>query len=472
MAGPRTTVHGLLHPASVAVIGAAEEEAKWGGRAMLHLVKHGFEGRIAPVNPRRRVILGLPAYPSVREVPFPVDVAMVIVPAAAAVQAVRECAASGVGACVVVTTNFSETGGDGVAREQAIAGIARESGMRLLGPNCLGLINARHRLALSPSVALTTMTHLPTGGIGLVSQSGALMGSLLIRGFDIGAGFSACISVGNQADLEVCDFFEYLIDDPATRVLGLYVEGLRDAARFVALARRAQEHGKPVLAAKAGRTREGARAIQSHTASRAGPHAQFEAACRAYGVVLVPDALDLVPCAEVMIRHGRARRDGIAVLSGSGGSGALWTDAITESGMRLGRLAPHTRGVLSTVLPPTHDDLPIDFGVLQREPRGEAMERILSAVMADPDIGAAVYVMTTQPEMEETARVVARVGAACGKPLLFVNAAGSSGKAARGILREQRFLWFDSGPEAMRVLQAVMSDYALRAAHGVRRAGA
>jgi acetyl-CoA synthetase (ADP-forming) len=471
MVTPRTTIHGLLHPACVAVIGAADQEDKWGGRVMLHLIKHGFPGRIAPVSARRSVILGLPAYANIGDVPPPVDVAVIVVPAAAAVDAVRDCAAAGVGACVIITAHFAEVGGEGPARERAIVGIARDSGMRLVGPNCLGLINAHHHAALSPSLALGTMTHLPAGGIGLVSQSGALMGSLLIRGFDIGAGFSSCVSVGNQADLELCDFFEYLIDDSATRVIGLYIEGLHDAGRFVALARRAQERGKPVLAAKAGRTQPGARAIQSHTASLAGSHAVFEAVCAACGVVLVPDALDLLPCAETFIRQGRLHGDGIAVLSGSGGSGALCTDAVSESGLRLGRLAPDTRCALGAVLPATHADLPIDLGVVDqtRLPRGEAMERIVSTVMADPDIGAGFYVMTTQPDMEEMARVISRIGERCGKPLLFVNAAGSSGEPAREILRERHHLCFDSAGDALRTLQALVSDYTLRSAHEARR---
>lgn len=344
--------------------------------------------------------------------------------------------------------------------------------MRLVGPNCLGLINAHHHTALSPSLALSTMTHLPPGGIGLVSQSGALMGSLLIQGFDIGAGFSSCISVGNQADLELGDFFEYLIDDPATRVIGLYIEGLRDAGRFVTLARRAQERGKPVLAAKGGRTQPGARAVQSHTASLAGSHAVFEAVCAAYGVVLVPDALDLLPCAETIIRQGRVHAEGVAVLSGSGGSGALWTDAVAENGLRLARLAPETRAALRTLLPATHAQLPIDLGVVEqtRLPRREAFEQIVSTVMTDPDVGVGFYVMTTQPEMEEMGRVISRVGERCGKPLLFINAAGSSGEAARRVLRERRHLCFESAGDALRVLRTLRSDYTLRAAYQARRA--
>ena len=470
MATPRITIHRLLHPACVAVIGAADQEDKWGGRVMLYLIKHGFPGRIAPVNARRSVILGLPAYANIRDVPPPVDVAVIVVPAAAAVEAVRDCAMAGVGACVIITAHFAEVGGDGLARERSIVSLARDTGMRLVGPNCLGLINAHHRAALSPSLALSTMTHLPPGGIGLVSQSGALMGSLLIGGFDLGAGFSACVSVGNQADLELCDFFEYLIDDSATRVIGLYIEGLRDAGRFVTLARRAQERGKPVLAAKAGRTQPGARAVQSHTASLAGSHAVFEAVCATYGVVLVPDALDLLPCAEVIVRHGRAHADGIAVISGSGGSAALWTDAVAESGLRLGRLAPETRTALGAMLPATHADLPVDLGVVEhtRLPGDETMEQIVSTVMADPDIGAGLYAMTTQPDMAGAARVISRAGGRCGKPLLFVNVAGSSGDGARRTLRERRYVCFDSAGEALLALQALVSDYTLRDAYAAR----
>jgi len=470
MAPPRITIHRLLHPACVAVIGATDQEDKWGGRVMLHLIKHGFPGRIAPVNARRSVILGLPAYANIGDVPPPVDVAVIVVPAAAAVDAVRDCAAAGVGACVIITAHFAEVGGEGLVRERAIAGLARESGMRLVGPNCLGLINAHHHAALSPSLALGTMTHLPAGRIGLVSQSGALMGSLLIRGFDIGAGFSTCVSVGNQADLELCDFFEYLIDDSATRVIGLYIEGLHDAGRFVTLARRAQERGKPVLAAKAGRTQPGARAVQSHTASLAGAHAVFEAVCAACSVVLVPDALDLLPCAETIIRQGRMHGDGIAVLSGSGGSGALWTDAVSERGLRLSRLASETRAGLTGLLPATHHDLPIDLGVVEpgAATRGEAIDQIVSTVMADPDIGAGFYIMTTQPDTEEVARVISQVGERCGKPLLFVNAAGSSGDAARRILRDRRHLCFETADEALRTLRGLVDEYTLRQAYNAR----
>jgi acyl-CoA synthetase (NDP forming) len=472
MAAPRLTIRRLLHPTSVAVIGAADTEDKWGGRVMLHLKKHGFAGCVVPVNPRRSQVLGLPAFPAITAVPHPIDVAVVALPAEPAVSAIRECAAAGVGACVIITAQFAEVGGEGAARQSAIVDIARGSGMRLLGPNCLGLVNAHHKAALSPSLSLSTMTHVPPGGIGVVSQSGALMGSLLIRGFDIGAGFSSCVSVGNQADLDLCDFFEYLIDDPATQVICLYLEGLQDGHRFAALAARAQRRGKPVLAAKAGRTEQGARAVHSHTASLAGSHAVFAAVCAKHGVVLMQDALDLLAAAETIIHRGRLRAGGVAVFSGSGGSGALWTDAAEESGLRLGRLAGDTRSRLGAFLPTTHCDLPIDLGVIAHATGtpayAEALAHTVSTVMADPDVGAGFYVMTTQPDTEVAARAAAAASAESGKPVLFVNAAGSSGEAARRILRERHHLNFDTPDEALRTLKALASDYAQRRAYEAR----
>jgi acyl-CoA synthetase (NDP forming) len=461
-------VRELLHPASIAVIGASDDEEKWGGRVMLHLQKFGFGGRLLPVNGRRREVLGLPAHPRIGEAPGPVDVAAIVVPAETAVASAEECAAAGAGACVVVSAGFAEAGPEGRAREQALARIAQQSGMRVLGPNCLGFVNPRAGVALSPSLSLAAMTHLPAGGLGLASQSGALMGSLLIRGFDAGAGFSACVSVGNQADLELCDIFEYLIDDPATRVVCLYIEALRDTARFAALAERARAEGKPVLAARAGRTPEGAAAVRAHTGRRPEPYGAFRDACREHGVVLVDDALDLLPAAETLIRRGGMPAAGIAIFSGSGGAAALWTDAIRERGLRPAALGPATRAALGRYLPAERCALPVDLGAVRRPPGAsrDAVEHIAAIVMDDPDVGAGVYVLTTQPDSEAAAGAAAAAAARCGKPLLFVHAAGSSGEGARRLLREARMFVFESGPEALRALAALAAERAARAASG------
>jgi acetyl-CoA synthetase (ADP-forming) len=197
----------------------------------------------------------------------------------------------------------------------------------------------------------------------------------------------------------------------------------------------------------------------------------FEAVCAARGVVLMRDALDLLAAAETVIRQGRMRTDGIAVFSVSGGSGALWTDTVHESGLRLGRLAAETRSRLGELLPATHCDLPIDLGMVGQSPlpHGTAIDRIVSTVMADPDIGAGLYVMTTQPDTVGAANTIAAIGERCGKPLLFINVAGSSGEAARCLLRERHFLSFDTPDEALRTLGALATDFALQRAHDARR---
>jgi len=251
----------FLFPQTVAVIGASEDSSKFGGRVLEYLLKFGFPGTIVPINTRAKTLRGVRAYASIKDAPAPVDVAIMAVPVEHAVEAVRDCAQAGVKGCVLITAQFAEMGEEGARRQAEVVAAARAHGMRLLGPNCLGYVNPLGRTALSSTLSLSAIDTLPAGNIGLVSQSGALMGSMIAVGEDMGAGFSACVSVGNQCDLELADFVEYLADDPDTAVICLYVEGLVSPARFLAAVDRARANGKPVLMAKSGRTESGARAV-------------------------------------------------------------------------------------------------------------------------------------------------------------------------------------------------------------------
>ena len=242
----RVAIARIVTPRSVAVIGASDDVGKFGGRVIHYLIKHGFPGRLLPINPNRPTIRGLPAYPSVAAAPEAPDVAILAVPAAHLLRQVEDCAASGVGACIVITGKLADAGPEGAALQDRVLSVARAAGMRLVGPNCLGIFNMTDAAMLSSSLALE-VDAVRRGGIGMVSQSGALMGTLVSLGHDTGIGFSRCVSVGNQADLELCDFLEFLIEDEVTRVVTLYIEGLKDAPRFVALLRRARASGKPVL---------------------------------------------------------------------------------------------------------------------------------------------------------------------------------------------------------------------------------
>ena len=241
----------MLRPASVAVIGASADPGKTAGRPIAYLDKHGYAGRIYPVNPKVDRIGAWTCYPDIASLPVVPDVAMVLLGAERAEQAVRELAAQGCGAAIVLASGYSETGEEGGQRQQRLVEAA--GGMRLLGPNTIGLVNLTDNIVLSPSGALE-MDHFPVGSIGVVSQSGGILGSVLSRAAARGIGLSKLISTSNEVDLGLADFIDHLVDDPATSVIALYIESVRHPDRFRAACLKAARAGKPVVAFIAGRT--------------------------------------------------------------------------------------------------------------------------------------------------------------------------------------------------------------------------
>jgi acyl-CoA synthetase (NDP forming) len=462
----RADVHTFLNPRTVAVIGASEDSSKFGGRVLEYLMKFEFPGTIVPINIRAKTLRGLDAYPSVKASPQPIDVAIMAVPGEHAVDAVRECAEAGVRGCILITAGFAEMGDEGARRQALVVAAAREHGMRLLGPNCLGYINPLANTAMSSTLSLSAITELPRGKIGLVSQSGALMGSMIAVGEDMGVGFSVCVSVGNQSDLDLADFVEYLAEDDATEVICLYVEGLLSPARFLAAVDRARAAGKPVLMAKSGRTESGARAVQSHTASMAGSHAALEATCEAHGIVLMEDTIDMLSAAHCLTRFGGLQSPSVALFSGSGGGAALLVDSLSEHDLSIAAMSASTRDQLAEFLPPTHRHVPVDTGAMyqrvgQQEYR-DAIRRVFRIVMADPQIGAGVVVLTTQPDMDDVARATIEAGTACGKPLLFINTGGKAGEKARAVTRQEKYPSFDHPISAVRVLETLVREFSVR----------
>ncbi|WP_165982325.1 acetate--CoA ligase family protein [Dankookia rubra] len=453
----------IVNPRSIAVIGASDDAGKFGGRVIHYLIRHGFPGMLLPINPVRATIRGLPAWPSVAAAPGPIDVAVLAVPAAALLREVEACAAAGVGACVVITGKLADAGEAGAALESEVTAVARAAGMRLVGPNCLGLFNVTDAAMLSSSLALEVERVKP-GGIGMVSQSGALMGALVSLGHRHGAGFSRCVSVGNQADLELCDFLEFLIEDPATRVITLYVEGLKEPARFAPLLRRARTAGKPVLCVKAGRSEAGAQAARSHTASLAGSHAAFAALCRDAGAVLLDDPAVMVLAADVLDRLGGLPRAGmgVAVVASSGGSTVTTTDMLAGFGLRTATMSDATRAEMARWMPPSHVHLPLDTGSFHDNTSEEALRGCLRAFMADPDIGAVLVPMTTQPAMAKRAAMLPPLAREGDRPLLYVMMAGEVGDAARDAMRAADFPWFDHVAQALAVLRALEAEAAGR----------
>ena len=455
---PNQTVRQILHPTGVAIVGASDSEEKWGGRLLRYMLKHRHNGPLYPINAKATELMGLPAYKSVKDCPGPVDLAILLVPRHHIRAAIEDCIAKKVGCALCITAGFAETGPQGKADEEELVALARAGGVRLIGPNCMGLLNTHHNLCATTGVVMGTVDRLPTGGIGMASQSGALMGAIASRGVDIGAGFSTMVSVGNQADLDLNDFFEYLIDDPLTEVITLYIEGIKDPQRFTALLERAAQVGKPVCVAKSGRSEAGARAAASHTASLAGAWPSFEATCKRWGVYLFESIYDLVQGAQLLQRGKRSTSNGVAVFSGSGGGGALLVDGLEAHGLTLPELTEATQQAVSEVLPATHRQLPFDFGMLNQlaapdpEVEGGSVGIALDRAMADPGVGAGLLLLTTQPWQERVVQAAISAANRTGKPLAFVQGAGNHGEIARQMLREAGHGYFDSLHDALKVL--------------------
>ena len=462
---PRLNLAQIVAPRFVAVIGASEDTGKFGGRVLHHLIRHGYEGRIVPVNPNRPALFGLPAAASIAAA-GPVDVAVIALPAERLVACVEECAAAGVGAAVIITAQMAEIGGEGAVRQHRLQQIGRESGMRLVGPNCLGLVNVRAKLALTSSFAMS-VAHLPEGGIGVVSQSGALMATMFNRGTDVGCGFSTLVSVGNQVDVTENEVLEHLIGDPVTTSIVLYTEGLTDARRFLALAEAAHAAGKPLVAVKAGRSEAGRRAVFSHTASLAGPYRLFAAAAEARGVVLADDPEAAVAIADALTRWpaGLRRGGGIAPASGSGGGAAVLADRLADAGLKLAVPGEATRARLAAALPEAQPPLPLDAGALRNGFAAMEVGALLRALIDDTAVGALVYLMTTQPQSEQMADEIVALAGRAGKPVLLVLSAGSVADMLRARLRRAGFVWHERLDDAVRVLRALAGRGAARTEH-------
>lgn len=433
----------ILSPQSVAVIGASDDLGKFGGRALHYLIRHGYGGRIVPVNPRRSAVMGLPAVPSIGAA-GPVDVATVAVPPDQLVATIADCARTGVGAAIVITSRMAESGAEGVERQRQAVELARAHGMRLFGPNCLGFVNLQDRVALTASVSME-LDSLPAGPVAIVSQSGALMATMFNHGRDTGIGFSKLVSVGNQADITENDVFEHLIDDPHTRAICFYLEGLSDARRFFALAARARAVGKPVVAVKTGRSAAGSAVAFSHTASLAGPYRLFAAAARAHGVVLADDPEAAVAIADALVRWPAGLPEGarIAAMSGSGGGVGILADRLADAGFGLARPA-------------------VDAGALGLGFDAGAICAAATEIARDPAAEALVFHMTTQPFIGEIAQHLAALARETDKPVLLVMAAGSVADDVRAALRAARFGFHNRLDDALRVLRGLADHAAWR----------
>lgn len=453
----------LLNPRSVAVIGASEDQTKFGGRLYKTLLQHHYDGVVYPINPTRDSLFGIKTFASIDATPTPPDMAIMALPQSKVKGEISACAARGVKAAIIITSKFSDAGPEGLALEREVVAAAAEHGMRLIGPNCLGLISPANKLVLCSSPALN-VERLIEAPIGFISQSGALMGTLFDRSYGMGIGFSHCVSVGNQADLELTDFIEFLIEDDKTDVICSYVEGLKSPQRFVELARRARAAGKPWLMVKAGATADGSRAAYSHTASLAGNFEALKAVCERENVIMLDDPLNMLILAKAMVRYPKRTMRNVAVITTSGGGGAISADRLSQAGIPLSQFTPTTRETLAIHYSEGQASNPIDVGGRKHEGTDELGVVTAEAVLADANTSLALMVLTTAPDVPGLTKQLAdgaekeRSG---GKPTFYVMLPGRVAEPARRMLVERGLPYVDTLAEAVSVLRSWKdwSDY-------------
>jgi acetyltransferase len=444
-------LHEFFTPASVAVVGASSDPGKLGYAVLRNLVEGGYlqgERRLYPINPKAERILDLPAYPSVGAVPESIDLAVIVIPYPRVPEVLRECGEKGIPAAIVISAGFREAGSEGAERERELLQIARQYGIRLVGPNCLGVIDTITPLNASFSAGMP-----PGGPMAFMSQSGALGTAILDWALAGRLGLSKFVSLGNKADVSETDLLQYWAEDPDSKVILCYIEGLPDGAEFIRVARRVSQL-KPVVAIKSGITQSGARAVTSHTGSLAGSEQAYEAAFRQAGVLRAESLQDLFDLALAFGYLPPIRGDRIAIVTNAGGPGILATDALERLGLKLARFQPELIRKLEQVLPDAASAAnPID---LLGDALAERYRFALDLVIGDPQVDAVLVIMAPQAvsQMPETAQVVIEISARAEIPVLACFMGEASMQRATNLLQAHGIPNIPFPERAARALQA------------------
>lgn len=443
----------FFYPKSVAVIGASRNPESVGYAVMKNMILNGFTGVIYPVNPKARAVIGVKAYPNILAVPDQIDLAVIVVPNQMVPQVMEDCAEKGVGAVVVISAGFKETGPEGAKLEEEVASIAKRAGIRIVGPNCLGIINTDPNVRMNASFA----REMPRGGnLALISQSGALCVAALEYARQYGIGFSKVISLGNKADVTETDVLDYLQNDPETKVILMYVEDISQGRRFIETARYITgEVRKPIIAIKAGRTAEGAGAASSHTGALASSDEVYEAIFTQSGVLRVDSVEELFNYAKAFASQPYPKGNGVAVISNAGGPAILATDAVVRSGLKLAPLSEETKKALRASLSSAASvKNPVD---LVGDANHIRYETALRHVLADDNVDAAVIILTPQAmtTVDDVARVVAASAPKYKKPVVACFMGVSDISSAIQILEDAGIPNFNFPEDAVRALAAL-----------------
>lgn len=400
-----TSLQALFRPRSIAFLGASERPNTPASRGLRNCLRHGFEGGLYPVNPKYPALFGARCYASLAELPEVPELVMIGLGADATLAAVAACRDAGVKVVVACSAGWEEQGPEGQARADRLREILAGSAMRLLGPNCLGAGNPALGFSLGYNSSFESMRHARPGRVALVTQSGAMMGGLLLNAEDGGADCGLYAHVGNAMDIGMEEIVEHLIDEPGIDVIALMIEGLRQPARFVAAARRARQAGKALVVFKAGRSELGRQAVMSHTGALAGSDEVFAAVCREQGILRVSECEDLMPAAALLASwKGKTPVGdaGLLVFTLSGGAASILADECAVAQVPLPRLSPQTLERLQALLPSyVKADNPLDVGgAVFTDP--ELPRQAMAVAMEDPGVDAVLWVGVGAPRDERS----------------------------------------------------------------------
>jgi len=422
----------FFKPKAIAVIGASNDPLKLGYEVFKNLRKYR-DGRVYPVNVKDDEVQGVRAYKNVKDIPDEVDLAIIVIPKRFVKQAVIDCGEKGVKGIVLITAGFGEVGEEGKREERELVEIAHRYGMRIIGPNCVGIMNTHNNMNAS------FVMDAKKGSIGFISQSGALGAGIIYKTVKEGIGFSKFVSIGNMADVDFAELMEYLADTEEDKAIALYVEGIKDGRRFMEVAKRVTKK-KPVIVLKAGKSESGARAASSHTGSLAGSWKIYEAAFKQSNVIIADTIDDMLSMARAFTQPlPKGKR--VAIMTNAGGPGVLTADAIDRKGLKLANLEEKTIEGLRSFLPPMAAvKNPVD---MIASARGEDYYKTAKLLLEDPNVDMLISIcvvptfagMTPTEHAEGVLRAMKEVNN--GKPVLGLFMAGYVSEKAKELLESE-----------------------------------
>jgi len=422
----------FFKPKAIAVIGASNDPLKLGYEVFKNLKKYK-DGKVYPVNVKDEVVQGVKAYKNVKDIPDEVDLAVIVVPKRFVKQTVIDCGEKGVKGIVLITAGFGETGEEGKREERELVEIAHKYGIRIIGPNCVGIMNTHN------DMNATFIMDARKGDIAFVSQSGALGAGIVYKTVKEGIGFSKFISIGNMADVDFSEFMEYLADDEESKAIALYIEGIKDGRKFMEVAKRVTKK-KPVIVLKAGKSESGARAASSHTGSLAGSYKIYKAAFKQTGI-LVANTIDEMLSMARAFTQPLPKGNKVAIMTNAGGPGVLTADEIDRHGLKLANLKEETMQKLREFLPPMAAvKNPVD---MIASARGEEYYKTAKLLLEDENVDMLIAIcvvptfagMTPTEHAEGVIRAVKEVNN--GKPVLALFMAGYVSEPAKELLEKE-----------------------------------